>query len=884
MKTLAARIASLSVGAKIAAIMAVLMLPIGHFAWLIGQSVQKDVAFSSLELEGAKAVKDVWAGLAEAARPDSSLTPAAVESVKRAETVSARFSATAAVEAFRQALTNPKEREAALDRGQVAIQKIADGSNLTLDPEVTTYYLMDAATVRLPEVVIARALMEQSYQAFVGVGREVSMTEYEAFIQASTRFDIGLSALRSSIKSAQDSRPELASKFGEQLATFNAAADRLSSLTTTLRKVIASNVPNRLKPAEFDVAEAAFAAGSDALWQAVESNLVSLLNQRIEGLKSKAFIEFALALLGVLVAMGIALSFVRSIRIPIADLIRTMRQFQNNDFSEPVPHLNLANEIGEIARALDRGKHEAEASALTIAAMNQSPTMLMITDPNESITFISASLVEMLMRMEPVFRAVKGDFAVEKMVGQHLDYYRTNPNLSRKLLVDNGDIRKVRYDIGDETILVDMAYIRGADGSTIGHTLVWRNVTAELLGQAEIAAVVGAAQNGDFSARLPLDNKDGFVREIAVGLNNVSALVEKATTEFAEVMDAVAGADLTHTVQGDYRGVLGALKSSINGTVQRLAETVQTIQVTSADVGLAAREINMGADDLSKRTEEQASSLEETAATTEELAASVKASAQASRQAAAIATEAMEAAQTGGAIAGQAVDAMARIESASTKISDIIRVIDDIAFQTNLLALNAAVEAARAGDAGKGFAVVASEVRTLAQRSSEAAKDISALISSSNTEVGEGVKLVRQAGEQLSQILSASKKVAATIAEISAASGEQANGIDEMSQAVAHLDEMTQQNAALAEQSAASAGSLSNRIGQLNDLVAAFRTGPDGASAGHGTMSAGTEPARLRQLAETAFARAPARTPAPRPAPARKVANSRAGDSGWEEF
>ncbi len=152
------------------------------------------------------------------------------------------------------------------------------------------------------------------------------------------------------------------------------------------------------------------------------------------------------------------------------------------------------------------------------------------------------------MKMEPVFRAVKGDFAVEKMVGQHLDYYRTNPNLSRKLLVDNGEIRKVRYDIGDETILVDMAYIRGADGSTIGHTLVWRNVTAELLGQAEIAAVVGAAQNGDFSARLPLDNKDGFVREIAVGLNNVSALVEKATTEFAAVMDAVAGADLTHTV------------------------------------------------------------------------------------------------------------------------------------------------------------------------------------------------------------------------------------------------------------------------------------------------------------------------------------------------
>ncbi|MET3890644.1 methyl-accepting chemotaxis protein [Bosea sp. OAE506] len=411
---------------------------------------------------------------------------------------------------------------------------------------------------------------------------------------------------------------------------------------------------------------------------------------------------------------------------------------------------------------------------------------------------------------------------------------------------------------------------------------------------SDVGEVVAAAAAGDFSARLQIDQADEQMQKLVAGINEINAVVDSATSEFARTLSAVAAGDLTVRVDAAYRGKFAELKGAINETVDRLSATVKTIQLTSSEVGLAAREINMGADDLSKRTEEQASSLEETAATTEELAASVKASAQASRQAASIANEAMEAAQTGGTIAGQAVDAMARIEDASTKISDIIRVIDDIAFQTNLLALNAAVEAARAGDAGKGFAVVASEVRTLAQRSSEAAKDISALISSSNSEVGEGVKLVRQAGEQLSQILSASKKVAATIADISAASGEQANGIDEMSQAVAHLDEMTQQNAALAEQSAASAGSLSNRIGQLNDLVAAFRTGPDGASASHGTMSASTEPARLRQLAETAFARAPARTAAPRPAPAkaaapalapaRKVANSRAGDSGWEEF
>jgi methyl-accepting chemotaxis protein len=409
---------------------------------------------------------------------------------------------------------------------------------------------------------------------------------------------------------------------------------------------------------------------------------------------------------------------------------------------------------------------------------------------------------------------------------------------------------------------------------------------------SDVGEVVAAAAAGDFSARLQIEQADEQMQKLVAGINEINAVVDGATSEFSEALQAIAAGDLTHRVDTTYRGRFADLKNAINDTVDRLSATVKTIQVTSADVGLAAREINMGADDLSKRTEEQASSLEETAATTEQLAASVKATAQASRQAASVADEAMKAAQNGGSIAGQAVDAMARIEDASTKISDIIRVIDDIAFQTNLLALNAAVEAARAGDAGKGFAVVASEVRTLAQRSSEAAKDISALISSSNTEVGAGVKLVRQAGEALEQILGASQKVAATIAEISAASGEQASGIDEMSQAVAHLDEMTQQNAALSEQSAASAASLSSRIGQLNDLVAAFKTGPDsGGAMGSAPSAPAGEPARLRQLAEAAFAgHRPASRPAPAPAPAaarapaKKVANSRASDAGWEEF
>lgn len=298
-----------------------------------------------------------------------------------------------------------------------------------------------------------------------------------------------------------------------------------------------------------------------------------------------------------------------------------------------------------------------------------------------------------------------------------------------------------------------------------------------------------------------------------------------AVEEIRSVVASAKAKDLTRRVPlSDASGEVGELCNGVNDLLDSVAGIVRTVSEMSGQITANSARISRDGRDLAERTEEQASSLEETAATTEELAASVKQSAERARQATGLGAKASEAAQRGGAIVGEAVSAMERIETASLDIAEIVTVIDAIAFQTNLLALNAAVEAARAGDAGKGFAVVASEVRALAQRSSDSANDIKKLISNSTLEVASGVKLVKDTGTALSDIVNASTLVAEALADISEAAREQANGIDEVAKVVAHMDDITQQNASMAVQSASASQELERATQTLREMVAAYRT------------------------------------------------------------
>ncbi|SMG05959.1 methyl-accepting chemotaxis protein [Paraburkholderia susongensis] len=369
--------------------------------------------------------------------------------------------------------------------------------------------------------------------------------------------------------------------------------------------------------------------------------------------------------------------------------------------------------------------------------------------------------------------------------------------------------------------------------------------------------------------------------------------------------DAIAAGDLRRPVIVTSRDEMGQLLEGIARMQHSLTETVRSVRSGSESIATATRQIAAGNIDLSSRTEEQASALQETASSMEQLTGTVKQNADNARQASSLAASASEIASKGSAVVGQVVGTMGEINQSSAKIADIISIIEGIAFQTNILALNAAVEAARAGEEGRGFAVVAGEVRSLAQRSSAAAKEIKALIDTSVERVQSGSALVDEAGRTMTEIIGAVQRVTDIMGEIAAASQEQSGGIDQVARAVTQMDEATQQNAALVEEAAAAASSLEEQAARLRTAVAVFQI-DDSAQNDHRAAAIGapkraassgsTLAARARKLTHASphaalAGKAPAALAAVAPhapamsarAPARAVAGT-GGDQDWETF
>ncbi len=371
---------------------------------------------------------------------------------------------------------------------------------------------------------------------------------------------------------------------------------------------------------------------------------------------------------------------------------------------------------------------------------------------------------------------------------------------------------------------------------------------ASVLTVAEVALDVVAdyAAEQRASAQWKLFTQLGLLALALAFAVGIMMLISRRVTAplrlIQDCMIKVSGGDFNVSLPKSDRGdEVGEIIIAVNVMVDEVRRTVSEIKSSSREVTNASTEISTSTTDLSQRTEEQAASLEETSASMEQIANTVRKNAENAQEATKSAMATREVADRGGEVAGRAVKAMARIEESSRKISDIISVIDEIARQTNLLALNAAVEAARAGEAGRGFAVVASEVRSLAQHSSQAAKDIAQLITNSSGQVKEGVDLVNQAGSALNEIVESIRTVAASVAEIATASAEQATGLDEVKKTLDQMDELTQRNSALVEENAATAQTLEYQAKAMDEQVAFFQV--------DGVSIAGGAPNRTIELA-----------------------------------
>ena len=570
----------------------------------------------------------------------------------------------------------------------------------------------------------------------------------------------------------------------------------------------------------------------------------------------------------------------RLVARPLDAVIKNMDEIAQGNYHAPIP-TGYRDEIGQVFVALKAMQtklgfdvaesHRIADETLRIkAALDSSNVGITVSDADTRLIHMTPSARSLLQTLAGT------RLNVDKLFGDKLSRLFDNSDIAARF--DHAVVSGAQVDMefnGRHLRLIARPVLDAA-GRHLGRVTQWQDRTPEVAVEQEVASLVGAAAAGDFSQRLRSEGKEGFFLQLTEGINRLVETSEHGMTDVARVLKALANGDLTQQIEADYHGLFGELKDDANATTARLAEIVSQIREATDAINTAAREIASGNTDLSSRTESQAASLEETAASLDEITSTVKQNADNARQANQLARGASDIATKGGNVVGEVVHTMASIADSSKKIADIISVIDGIAFQTNILALNAAVEAARAGEQGRGFAVVAGEVRSLAQRSANAAREIKTLIGDSVDKVKIGYRQVEQAGSTMKEIVDAVKRVTDIMGEISAASTEQSQGVEQVNQAISQMDEATQQNAALVEEAAAAAESLQDQASGLTQAVAVFRVN------GHTDRIA--PPARM------------AARPAPRQAVARRApvkamprvtqaSPAKAGaDDEWEEF
>jgi methyl-accepting chemotaxis protein len=550
--------------------------------------------------------------------------------------------------------------------------------------------------------------------------------------------------------------------------------------------------------AKFDAQRPVFAAAEETMGKIIDLN-VKYGTEEVAHAKSAVTTSQTLMLVISLIAIALAVAFgfylIQAITGALGKSVEAASRIAAGDLSGNI-QADSTDETGQLLRAMGSMQDSLRAIVTEIKGIVEAA-------------------------------AIRGDFSVKMDLKGKQGYTKELSDLLNSLsnVSETGlnDVTRVATALanGDLSQKITKDY-----PGVFGQTKNGVNSTVDSLTKVvgEIKNIVeDAAVRGSFATKMDMTGKQGYVKDLSELLNQLSNVTDDGLNDVLRVANLLAKGDLTQTITKDYPGTFGEVKAGVNGTVENLKVLVGEIKDATDTINTASKEIAAGNSDLSQRTEEQASSLEETASSMEELTSTVKQNAENAKQANQLAIGASEVAGKGGAVVGQVVVTMDSINESSRKIVDIISVIDGIAFQTNILALNAAVEAARAGEQGRGFAVVAGEVRSLAQRSAAAAKEIKTLIGDSVEKVEGGSKLVAQAGQTMEEIVTSIKRVTDIMSEITAASQEQSQGIEQVNTAITQMDEVTQQNAALVEEAAAAAESLEEQAQNLSVSVGTFK-------------------------------------------------------------
>jgi methyl-accepting chemotaxis protein len=504
-----------------------------------------------------------------------------------------------------------------------------------------------------------------------------------------------------------------------------------------------------------------------------------------------------------MLALGVTLVVVPTVTRPIAEAVRAAQAVGDGQLDYPILAPQGRAEALRLMQALkamqiglrERNERDARLAAESLRvkqALDTCSTNVMIADAEANIIYLNDSVSQVLRHREASLRTALPGFDAGKVMGQSFDNFHRNPNHQRNLLAQLKGEHKTQVKIADLTFALTANPIVDDKGERIGTVVEWKDRTAEVAAEAEIAQVVQGATEGNFAARVSTEGKEPF---------------------------------------------FAGLGGMFNDLLETMGKTIVEVRAAADQLTSASSQVSATSQVLSQAASEQAASLEETTASLQEMSASVKQNSDNAGVTDGMASKAAAEATEGG-------DAVARTADAMKQIARKIGIIDDIAYQTNLLALNAAIEAARAGEHGKGFAVVAAEVRKLAERSQVAAQEIGELATTS-------VGLAEKAGALLSEMVPSINKTSELVQEIAAASGEQASGVNQITSAMNHLNTSTQQNASSAEELSATAEELSAQATQLQELMAFFQvandTGRPASRASRPARAAATAPARAQR-------------------------------------